>query len=119
MITIFVGACTVTNNKTKYSDPTELKFSLPSQLAHPSLLSNISAFIKPHIEIDPICDIFQLQLEDDKRSTDQFATTSAYVRVDLTANIINTDCVSKPEKVRTSTGFEPVTSRYRCDALTN
>ena len=24
----------------------------------------------------------------------------------------------KPEKVRTSTGFEPVTSRYRCDALT-
>ena len=25
----------------------------------------------------------------------------------------------KPEKVRTSTGFEPLTSRYRCDALTN
>ena len=24
-----------------------------------------------------------------------------------------------PEKVRTSTGFEPVTSRYRCDALIN
>ena len=23
------------------------------------------------------------------------------------------------KKVRTSTGFEPVTSRYRCDALTN
>ena len=27
------------------------------------------------------------------------------------------NCVWKPEK--TSTGFEPVTSRYRCDALTN
>ena len=26
--------------------------------------------------------------------------------------------VEKPEKFRTSTGFEPVTSRYRCDALT-
>ena len=25
----------------------------------------------------------------------------------------------KPQKFRTSTGFEPVTSRYRCDALTN
>ena len=25
----------------------------------------------------------------------------------------------KPEKVRTSKGFEPVTSRYQCDALTN
>ena len=29
------------------------------------------------------------------------------------------NCVKKPEKVRTSTGFEPVTSRYRCDALAN
>ena len=29
------------------------------------------------------------------------------------------DCVKKPEKFRASTGFEPVTSRYRCDALTN
>ena len=29
------------------------------------------------------------------------------------------NCVQKPEKLRTSTGFEPVTSRYRCDALTN
>ena len=29
------------------------------------------------------------------------------------------NCVEKPEKVRTSTGFEAVTSRYRCDALTN
>ena len=29
------------------------------------------------------------------------------------------NCVEKPERVRTSTGFEPVTSRYRCDALTN
>ena len=28
-------------------------------------------------------------------------------------------CVEKPEKVRTSTGLEPVTSRYRRDALTN
>ena len=28
-------------------------------------------------------------------------------------------CVEKPENFRTSTGFEPVTSRYRCDALTN
>ena len=30
------------------------------------------------------------------------------------------NCVKKPEKekkFRTSTGFEPVTSRYRCDAL--
>ena len=27
--------------------------------------------------------------------------------------------VEKPEKFRTSTGFEPVTSRFRCDALTN
>ena len=32
-------------------------------------------------------------------------------------NICN--CLEKPEKFRTSTGFEPVTSRYRCDALTN
>ena len=29
------------------------------------------------------------------------------------------NCVGKPEKFRTSTGFEPVTSRYRCDTLTN
>ena len=29
------------------------------------------------------------------------------------------NCVKKPEKFRVSTGFEPVTSRYRCDALTN
>ena len=29
------------------------------------------------------------------------------------------NCVYKPENVRTSTGFEPVTSRYRCNALTN
>ena len=34
-------------------------------------------------------------------------------------NAILSNCVKKPEKVRTSTGFEPVTSRYRCDALTN
>ena len=27
--------------------------------------------------------------------------------------------MKKPEKFRTSTRFEPVTSRYRCDALTN
>ena len=29
------------------------------------------------------------------------------------------NCVEKPEKFMTSTGFEPVTSRFRCDALTN
>ena len=29
------------------------------------------------------------------------------------------NCVKKPEQFRTSTGFESVTSRYRCDALTN
>ena len=29
------------------------------------------------------------------------------------------NCVKKLENFRTSTGFEPVTSRYRCDALTN
>ena len=29
------------------------------------------------------------------------------------------NCVEKPEKFRTSTGFELVTSRFRCDALTN
>ena len=29
------------------------------------------------------------------------------------------NCVEKPEKFRASTGFEPVTSRFRCDALTN
>ena len=29
------------------------------------------------------------------------------------------NCVEKPETFRTSTGFEPVTSRYRCDAITN
>ena len=29
------------------------------------------------------------------------------------------NCVKKPEKFRTSTGFELVTLRYRCDALTN
>ena len=29
------------------------------------------------------------------------------------------NCVEKPEKYRTSTGFKPVTSRFRCDALTN
>ena len=28
------------------------------------------------------------------------------------------NCIQKPE-VRTSTGFQPVTSRFRCDALTN
>ena len=29
------------------------------------------------------------------------------------------NCVEKPEKFRTSTGFESVTSRCRCDALTS
>ena len=29
------------------------------------------------------------------------------------------NCVKKPEIFRTSTGFESVTSRYRCDAQTN
>ena len=29
------------------------------------------------------------------------------------------NCVKKPEKVRTSTGFEPVTLRYRCDVRSN
>ena len=29
------------------------------------------------------------------------------------------NCAKKSEKFRTSTGFEPVTSRYQCDALTN
>ena len=29
------------------------------------------------------------------------------------------NCVRSLKKFRTSTGFEPVTSRYRCDALTN
>ena len=29
------------------------------------------------------------------------------------------NCVLTPEQSGTSTGFEPVTSRYRCDALTN
>ena len=27
------------------------------------------------------------------------------------------NCVRRPEKFRSSTGLEPVTSRYRCDAL--
>ena len=27
------------------------------------------------------------------------------------------NCVEKPDKVGTSTEFEPVTSRFRCDAL--
>ena len=27
------------------------------------------------------------------------------------------NCIEKPEKFRTSTGFKPVTSRFRCDAL--
>ena len=36
-------------------------------------------------------------------------------------NAIFSNCrgVEKPETFSTSTGFEPVTSRYRCDALTN
>ena len=36
-------------------------------------------------------------------------------------NAINVgNLLQKPEKkIRTSTGFEHVTSRYRCDALTN
>ena len=29
------------------------------------------------------------------------------------------NCVQKPEQSGTSTGFEPVISRYRCDALAN
>ena len=29
------------------------------------------------------------------------------------------NCVEKPQIFRTSTGFEPVTSRFRCEALTN
>ena len=29
------------------------------------------------------------------------------------------NCLKKPEKFRTSTGFEPVNPRYRCDTLTN
>ena len=28
------------------------------------------------------------------------------------------NCVEKPENFRTSAGFEPVTSQFRCDALT-
>ena len=35
--------------------------------------------------------------------------------VEVKANLCN--WVKKPEKFRTSTGFEPVTSQYRCDAL--
>ena len=37
--------------------------------------------------------------------------------VAVNGNLCN--CVKKPEKkkMRTSTGFKPVTSRYRCDAL--
>ena len=34
-------------------------------------------------------------------------------------NAIFANCIKKPEKFRTSTGFEPMTSRYRSDALTN
>ena len=34
-------------------------------------------------------------------------------------NAIFCNCLKKPENFRTSTGFEPVTSQYRCDALTN
>ena len=34
-------------------------------------------------------------------------------------NFSNNYCVERPEKFRTSTGFEPVTSRHRYDALTN
>ena len=30
---------------------------------------------------------------------------------------IFSNCENKPENFRTSTGFEPVTSRYRCDAI--
>ena len=29
------------------------------------------------------------------------------------------NCVEKPQRLRITTGFEPVTSQYRCDALTN
>ena len=29
------------------------------------------------------------------------------------------NCVKKPEKVRTSMGFEPVTSQYRCKVRNN
>ena len=32
-------------------------------------------------------------------------------------NAIFSNCLDKPEKSRTSTGFEAVTSQYRCDAL--
>ena len=36
----------------------------------------------------------------------------------VAVNVSLCNCVKKPEKkFRTSTGFEPVTSRYRCDAL--
>ena len=34
-------------------------------------------------------------------------------------NAIFYNCAEKPEKFRTSTGFEPVTTRFRCDDLTN
>ena len=37
----------------------------------------------------------------------------------MTFALLSTSCLLRLTKVRTSTGFEPVTSRYRCDALTN
>ena len=40
-------------------------------------------------------------------------------QVKLWSSQLFCNCVEKPEKFRTSTGFEPVTSRFRCDALTN
>ena len=61
-----------------------------------------------------------------------YSAFSSYIHtmnMNMNMNIVSYDhrnyernlskCEQKPEKVRTSTGFEPVTSRYRCDALTN
>ena len=44
-----------------------------------------------------------------------FEIKSAMIIVVMNAS----NCVEKPEKVKTSTGFEPVTSRHGCYALTN
>ena len=55
-----------------------------------------------------------------KRNKENMIELKNQVSYDHRSYECNLDnCVLKPEKVRTSTGFEPVTSRYRCDALTS
>ena len=48
-----------------------------------------------------------------------YESSEAMILAVINAIIYLCNWVKKPEKLMTSMGFKPVTSRYWCDALTN